>query len=64
VDIATAKGTPVYSIGDGTVVSAGWQTGWGNTVSIKHTLSDGKAIYSNYSHLSKINITKGTAVQA
>lgn len=38
--------------------------GWGNTVSIKHILSDGKALYSNYSHLSKTNVTKGAFVKA
>lgn len=64
VDIATAQGTPVRSIGDGEVVSAGWQSGWGNVISIKHTLADGKAIYSNYAHLSKTSVTKGTTVRA
>lgn len=64
IDIATAQGTPVRSIGDGEVLSAGWQAGWGNTVSIKHTLSDGKAIYSNYAHLLKTNVVKGTTVRA
>ncbi|MDD2916476.1 MAG: M23 family metallopeptidase [Candidatus Gracilibacteria bacterium] len=64
VDIATAQGTPVQSIGDGVILSSGWQTGWGNVVSIKHTLSDGKAIYSNYAHLSKTNVTKGATVRA
>lgn len=64
VDIATAQGTPVHSIGDGVVVSAGWATGWGNIITIKHTLSDGKAIYSNYAHLSKTSVLKGSIVQA
>lgn len=64
VDIATAQGTPVRSIGDGEVVSAGWQSGWGNVISIKHTLADGKAIYSNYAHLSKMSVTRGVVVRA
>ncbi len=64
VDIATAQGTPVRSIGDGEIISAGWQAGWWNVVSIKHTLSDGKAIYSIYAHLSKTSVTKGTIVRA
>lgn len=64
VDIATAQGTPVRSIGDGEVVSAGWQSGWGNVVAIKHTLADGKSIYSNYAHLSKTSVTKGATVKA
>lgn len=64
VDIATAQGTPVHSIGEGVIVFAGWQMGWGNVVAIKHTLSDGKAIYSSYSHLSKTSVIKGSMVQA
>lgn len=64
IDIATAQGTPVRSIGDGEIISASWQSGWGNIVAIKHTLSDGKAIYSSYSHLSKMNVSKGSQVRA
>jgi murein DD-endopeptidase MepM/ murein hydrolase activator NlpD len=62
VDIATAQGTPVRSIGDGEVMSAGWQSGWGNTISIKHTLTDG--IYSNYAHLLKTSVVKGARLKA
>ena len=36
VDYAAPKGTPVMSIGDGTVLSAGWSGGGGNTVKIRH----------------------------
>ena len=64
VDISTAQGTPVRSIGDGEVLFVGWQMGWGNVIAIKHTLSDGKALYSNYSHLSKTNVTKGDSVRS
>ncbi|MBP8016583.1 M23 family metallopeptidase, partial [Candidatus Gracilibacteria bacterium] len=59
IDIATSEGTPVKSIGDGEVIIAGWVSGYGNTVSIKHQISNGKYIYSNYSHLSKITAVKG-----
>lgn len=64
VDIATSAGTPVRSIGDGTVVFAGWSNGWGNVVSVKHTLTDKTVIYSNYAHLSKINVKSGQVVLA
>ena len=64
VDIATAAGTPVRSIGDGTVVTAGFLTGWGNVVTVKHTLADNTVIYSDYAHLSKILVAKGEAVMA
>jgi murein DD-endopeptidase MepM/ murein hydrolase activator NlpD len=63
VDIATSLGTPVYAIGDGEVLVAGWQSGWGNTISIKHTLDDGSNIYSNYAHLSAISVKVGDTVK-
>ncbi|MDD2515831.1 MAG: M23 family metallopeptidase [Candidatus Gracilibacteria bacterium] len=64
VDIATSKGTPVKSIGDGDVVFAGQSSGRGNSITIKHTLADGKVIFSNYSHLSSISTKKGVSVKA
>ncbi len=36
VDYAAAKGTPVVTIGDGTIVERGFKGGGGNTVKIKH----------------------------
>jgi len=56
-DIATAQGTPVYSIADGTVIEAGTAIGWGKYVSIEHTIR-GKTIVSNYAHLHKISVSK------
>lgn len=47
VDYAAPSGTPVVSIGDGTVVSKGWSGGGGNTVKIKHN-----SVYTTiYMHL-------------
>ncbi|MCT4617561.1 MAG: M23 family metallopeptidase [Candidatus Gracilibacteria bacterium] len=63
VDIATSKGTPVVSMADGTVTYAGAKTGWGNIVTVKHTVN-GKTIYSNYAHLSKITVKYGDKVNA
>lgn len=49
VDYAAPAGTPVHSIGDGTVISAGWSGGGGNTVKIRHN-----SVYTTaYLHLSK-----------
>lgn len=56
-DIATAKGTPVYSIASGTVIEAGTNVGWGKYVSVQHTIR-WETIVSNYAHLSKINVSK------
>lgn len=49
VDYAAPAGTPVMSIGDGTVISKGWGGGGGNTVKIRHN-----SVYTTaYLHLSK-----------
>lgn len=49
VDYAAPTGTPVMSIGDGTVISKGWSGGGGNTVKIRHN-----SVYTtSYMHLSK-----------
>lgn len=49
VDYAAPMGTPVMSIGDGTVLSAGWAGGGGNTVKIRHNAQ----YVTSYMHLSK-----------
>lgn len=49
VDYAAPTGTPVVALGDGTVISAGWAGGGGNTVKIRHN-----SVYTtSYMHLSK-----------
>ena len=60
-DIATAKGTPVYSIADGTVIESGNGIGWGNYISIEHTIH-GKKIISNYAHLATRDVEKWDTV--
>lgn len=56
VDIATSKWTPVYSIADWKIVQS-WFLAWRwNNVKIEHTIN-GRKIYSNYSHLSKIDVS-------
>ncbi len=48
VDYAAPKGTPVMSIGDGTVIEKGYNGGGGNTVKIRHN-----SVYTTaYLHLS------------
>lgn len=59
VDYAAPTGTPVMSIGDGTVISKGWGGGGGNTVKIRHN-----SVYTTaYLHLSRYaNIKVGDRV--
>ena len=61
IDYAARAGTPVSTIGDGTVVFAGYQGGGGNTVKIRHN-----ATYTSaYLHLSRFakGIRKGARVK-
>lgn len=62
VDYAAPKGTPVVSIGDGTVVAKAYQaSGGGNYVKIKHN----SAYTTSYMHLSKFGagIANGVRVK-
>lgn len=50
-DYAAPKGTPIYSVGDGIVVAAGYTRGNGNYVKVKHN-----ATYTTqYLHMSRIH---------
>ncbi len=71
VDIKTPMGTPVYAIANGEVSKvAQLSTGFGNHIVIKHpdapTLNNPnikETIYSNYAHLSSINVSEGQIVK-
>ncbi len=60
IDYAAALGTPIRTVGDGVVTSAGWsRAGYGNLVTIRHN-----STYStNYGHMSKILVKVGQAVK-
>ncbi|MFI2213371.1 peptidoglycan DD-metalloendopeptidase family protein [Streptomyces sp. NPDC020141] len=58
VDFSAPTGTPVRSVGPGTVVSAGWSGAYGNEVVIRH--SDGN--HSQYAHLSSLSVSAGQDV--
>jgi murein DD-endopeptidase MepM/ murein hydrolase activator NlpD len=60
VDYAAPQGTPVWAVADGTVVSCGWNGGYGKQVVIRHA----KGYQSMYGHLSGYGpgISKGKAV--
>jgi murein DD-endopeptidase MepM/ murein hydrolase activator NlpD len=49
-DFAAGEGTPVKAIGDGVVIGAGWNAGYGNLVQIRHS----NGYVTRYGHLSKI----------
>lgn len=58
IDISAGTGTKVGAAGSGTVISAGSQGGYGNTVIVNH--GDGYATL--YAHLSSISVTSGQSV--
>jgi biotin carboxyl carrier protein len=62
LDIATAKGTPVYAMGNGKVVAVGAIAGYGNSITIKHSFGD-SFIYSSYNHLDKILVKAGDTIK-
>lgn len=50
---------PVYAPADGYVVMAGWASGYGNFIMIKHSNS----LYTCYGHLSRYNVSSGQTVK-
>ncbi len=58
VDYGAPVGTPVRSVADGVVEFAGWQNGYGNVVTVKH--SGEKSTL--YAHLSRIDVKVGQKV--
>lgn len=59
VDYAAPTGTPVRTVGGGTVDFAGWQNGFGQVVFVRH---DARRT-TVYAHLSRINVRKGQRVE-
>ncbi len=54
-DIASSRGTPVYSISDWKVIVAKKALGWWNVVTVEHYMY-GKKVFSNYAHLDEISV--------
>lgn len=59
IDYAAPTGTPVRSVGDGTVIFAGMQRGYGNVIEVAHR--NGKTTV--FAHLSRIHVKKGQKVE-
>lgn len=58
IDIGAAEGTPVGAAGAGTVTQAGWNGGYGMSVTLDH----GNGLSSLYAHLSAILVSVGEVV--
>lgn len=57
-DLAGAYGTPIFATGDGVVTYAGWESGYGRLIKIRHEFG----IETRYGHLSQIRVNVGDRV--
>jgi murein DD-endopeptidase MepM/ murein hydrolase activator NlpD len=57
-DFAGAYGSPIYATADGVVVHAGWESGYGRLVEIRHDFG----LRTRYAHLSDIDVKVGQRV--
>ena len=60
IDIGVGVGTPVHAAAAGTVIYAGWMSGYGNIVVIDH----GNGYLTHYAHLSTTKVGVGDKVAA
>ena len=58
IDITAEKGTPIEAAAAGVVTAAGWEAGYGNTVTIDH----GYGIVTKYAHASRLMVRRGNRV--
>lgn len=59
VDLEAAMGTPVRAAGDGIVVHADWESGYGRLIIIDH----GNGVQTYYGHLSSYGVVPGQEVR-
>jgi murein DD-endopeptidase MepM/ murein hydrolase activator NlpD len=59
MDIDGEKGDPIVAPGNGVIIKAGWQGGYGYMIEIDH----GNGLTTRYGHLSKIEVEIGESVQ-
>lgn len=59
VDYAATAGTPIRSVGDGTVIFASYNGSYGNMVKVQHN----GTYTTNYGHMSKFAVRKGAKVK-
>jgi murein DD-endopeptidase MepM/ murein hydrolase activator NlpD len=59
MDFTAPTGTDIFATGNGTIVSSGWQQGYGNCVEINH----GFGYLTRYGHMSAIKVRVGKKVK-
>ena len=58
IDVSAPMGSPIEAPAAGTVTDAGWETGYGNTITINH----GFGIVTKFAHASKLLVKTGQRV--
>ena len=58
MDFASSLGTPIYATADGVVEDAGWESGFGRMVKIRHDFG----VETWYGHMSKLRVSAGQRV--
>ncbi len=58
MDMAAPLGTPIHATADGVVIKAGWSSGYGRLITIRHEFG----IETRYAHLSAIYVREGQRV--
>ena len=58
VDFAAPVGTDIHTTADGVVTYAGWQSGYGRIIKIRHEFG----VETRYAHLSRLRVKKGQKV--
>ena len=59
IDIAAGYGTPIVAASSGTVISAGWNGGFGNSIKVDH----GGGLVTMYNHCSSFAVSVGQSVK-
>jgi len=59
MDFTAPIGTDIYATGNGTIIAAGWQQGYGNCVQINH----GYGYLTLYGHMSAVKVRIGQSIK-
>lgn len=60
IDLTSPKGTPIYSVLDGTVTEAGYRNDYGYYILVNH----GNGLVTRYAHCSQLLVSRGDKVYA
>ena len=62
LDIGAPTGTVIVAAYGGTVVESTYNSGWGNTVVIRHDGYQGSVLFTRYSHMNSRSVSVGNAI--